>query len=62
MNHKKRRKKNAKAKRWGVVVVIELLLIIILIPALYIYLKLYEIRPMFKRVNTYFASIYSQIY
>ena len=44
MNHKKKRKKNAKAKHWGVVVVIELLLIIILIPALYIYLKLSSVQ------------------
>ena len=44
MNHKKKRKKNVKAKRWGVIVVIELLLIIILIPALYIYLKLSSVQ------------------
>ena len=41
---KKRKKKNAKARRWGVIVVIELLLIIILIPALYIYLKLSSVQ------------------
>lgn len=44
MNQRKRKKKNAKARRWGIIVVIELLLIIILIPALYVYLKLSSVQ------------------
>lgn len=40
----KRKKRNAKAKRWGVIVVIEILLIIILIPALYVYMKLSSVQ------------------